>query len=89
MMRIEMQGFTIPYSKRHQLVSDAAAAHCQPFDSSFWDDSIVTELNQSISLQYQKLKKGKNGEDDSVGPLPTNVSAKYVIIEEDEHDDGA
>ncbi|XP_050248739.1 probable sugar phosphate/phosphate translocator At1g06470 isoform X4 [Quercus robur] len=39
--------------------------------------------------KYQKLKKGENSEDDSVGPLTTNVSAKYVIIEEDEHDDGA
>ena len=42
-----------------------------------------------LFIRYQKLKKGKNSEDDSVGPLTANVSAKYVIIEEDEHDDGA
>ena len=42
-----------------------------------------------LFIRYQKLKKGENSEDDSVGPLTTNVSAKYVIIEEDEHDDGA
>lgn len=42
-----------------------------------------------LFIRYQKLKKDKNNEDNSVGPLTTNVSAKYVIIEEDEHDDGA
>ena len=42
-----------------------------------------------LFIRYQKLKKGENSEDDSVGPLTTNVSAKYVIIEEDEHDEGA
>ena len=42
-----------------------------------------------LFIRYQKLKKGKNSEDDSVGPLTANVSAKYVIIEEDEHDEGA
>lgn len=40
--------------------------------------------------KYLKLKKGKKSEDDSVGSLTTNVSAKYVILEElDERDDGA